>query len=185
MEKRRYYLLLTIAVAAAVFTVNIATPLGFVDWIGYLFCLLLAYQWLSKRGIAIVTVSCSLLVVLDFFLSPVSMLHVDIDMANRVIGVVVLSVSSYLLIKRRNAEKERERIIGELREALDKVKSLSGMLPICASCKKIRDDRGYWEDVAAYITRHSEALFSHGLCPDCAKKAFEEFERFKKEGGLT
>lgn len=54
-----------------------------------------------------------------------------------------------------------------LQESLEKVKRLSGMLPICAGCKKIRDDNGYWEDVAVYIRDHSEAEFSHGLCPDC------------------
>ena len=60
--------------------------------------------------------------------------------------------------------------MGELQEALSKVKTLSGLLPICASCKKIRDDKGYWHQVGEYIRSHSEADFSHGLCPDCLKK---------------
>jgi DNA-binding response OmpR family regulator len=60
----------------------------------------------------------------------------------------------------------------ELEAALEKVKMLSGMLPICSSCKKIRDDTGYWSQVESYVQKHSEATFTHGLCPDCAKKYF-------------
>jgi len=74
----------------------------------------------------------------------------------------------------RAREKERENLILELTEALTEVKKLSGMLPICASCKKIRDDKGYWSQIEAYISDHSEAQFSHGICPDCAKKLYPE-----------
>ena len=72
-------------------------------------------------------------------------------------------------------EKEREHLILELTEAISDVKTLSGMLPICANCKKIRDDKGYWNQIEAYIGDHSEAEFSHGICPDCAKKLYPEF----------
>ena len=78
------------------------------------------------------------------------------------------------LNKRRQLEKEREKIITDLKEALIQVKTLGGMLPMCASCKKIRDDKGYWTQVEAYIQDHSEAQFSHGICPECAKKLYPE-----------
>jgi hypothetical protein len=58
---------------------------------------------------------------------------------------------------------------------LKQVKQLSGFIPICASCKKIRDDKGFWNDVAEYITEHSEAQFTHGLCPDCMKKWYPDY----------
>jgi DNA-binding response OmpR family regulator len=77
-------------------------------------------------------------------------------------------------IERKRIENEKERLIHELQEALAKVKLLSGFLPICASCKKIRDDKGYWNQIEAYISKHSEAEFSHGICPDCAKKLYPE-----------
>jgi PAS domain S-box-containing protein len=80
---------------------------------------------------------------------------------------------------RKEAEKERERLIRELNETLAKVKSLSGLLPICASCKKVRDDKGYWNQIEAYISDHSEAEFSHGLCPACAQKLYEELDRIQ------
>jgi PAS domain S-box-containing protein len=77
-------------------------------------------------------------------------------------------------LKRRQEQEEREKLIGELQEALAKVKTLSGFIPICASCKKIRDDKGYWNQIEAYISAHSEIEFSHSLCPECAKKLFPE-----------
>ncbi len=77
--------------------------------------------------------------------------------------------------ERKRVESERERLIHGLQEALAEVKTLSGLLPICASCKKIRDDKGYWNQIESYISEHSEAEFSHGICPECAKKLYPEF----------
>lgn len=72
------------------------------------------------------------------------------------------------------ATTEREKLIGELQEALAKVKKLSGFLPICSSCKQIRDDKGYWYQIEEYIKTHSEADFSHSICPDCAEKLYPD-----------
>jgi PAS domain S-box-containing protein len=72
--------------------------------------------------------------------------------------------------ERRNAEGERERLIGELQVALTHVRALRGLIPICAWCKKIRNDHGYWEQLELYLKNHSEADFTHGMCPDCARK---------------
>jgi PAS domain S-box-containing protein len=76
--------------------------------------------------------------------------------------------------ERKTAEHERERLIGELQDALAKVKSLSGLLPICASCKKIRDEVGKWHLLEVYIRNHTEADFSHGICPDCRKRLYPD-----------
>lgn len=88
--------------------------------------------------------------------------------------------------ERKHLEQERESLIQALQEALNNVKTLSGLIPICASCKKIRDDKGYWNQVEIFISNHSDVLFSHGYCPDCAARAYEELELLKKnkdEGG--
>ncbi len=77
--------------------------------------------------------------------------------------------------RRKNLEREREKLIADLREALANIKTLRGMLPICAACKKIRDDQGYWNQIESYIRDHSEAEFSHSICPDCAKKLYPEY----------
>jgi PAS domain S-box-containing protein len=79
------------------------------------------------------------------------------------------------ITERKNAETEKEKLIIQLQEALDKVKLLSGLLPICASCKKIKDDQGYWKQIEIYIRDHSEAEFSHGICPECARELYPEF----------
>lgn len=82
---------------------------------------------------------------------------------------------------RKQLEQEREGLINTLQETLSQVKTLKGLLPICANCKKIRDDTGYWQDVAVYIRDHSEAEFSHGICPDCIKSLYPEiYDKAKK-----
>jgi len=75
---------------------------------------------------------------------------------------------------RKVAELEKEQLIVELQAALGKVKLLSGFLPICAACKKIRDDKGYWNQIEQYISEHSEADFSHSICPECARKLYPD-----------
>jgi PAS domain-containing protein len=74
--------------------------------------------------------------------------------------------------QRRAADMAREKLVVELQDALARVHVLSGMLPICSSCKKVRDDDGYWEQVEVYVQRHSDAQFSHGLCPDCMRTLY-------------
>ncbi|MCE9616274.1 MAG: response regulator [Lentisphaerae bacterium] len=76
---------------------------------------------------------------------------------------IVLDMAIY----KHTMERERELLIHQLREALAHVKTLTGLFPICASCKKIRNDEGYWEKVEAYLTAHTDAHFSHGICPEC------------------
>jgi cytochrome c553 len=75
---------------------------------------------------------------------------------------------------RAEALAANEQLVEELREALANVKALSGMLPICAWCHKVRNDEGYWEQIEAYISARSEAEFSHALCPDCYARHFAE-----------
>ena len=79
----------------------------------------------------------------------------------------------------KNAYDELQNSNEELQAALDNVRTLSGMLPICSTCKKIRDDKGYWSGVETYISKHSEVLFSHGMCPECAAEAYSEIEKIK------
>jgi len=71
---------------------------------------------------------------------------------------------------------EREKLISELQKALDEIKTLRGIIPICGYCKNIRDDRGAWDIMESYITKHSDAEFSHGICPDCLKKQMDELD---------
>lgn len=79
------------------------------------------------------------------------------------------------ITKRKLAEIELKNERDNLLKALKEIKTLSGLLPICSSCKKIRDDKGYWNQIEAYISEHSKAEFSHGICPDCSQKLYSEF----------
>lgn len=76
--------------------------------------------------------------------------------------------------QRVQAEEARERLVVELTESLENVKTLSGLLPVCATCKRVRDDTGYWSKVETYIQKHSSAEITHGICPECSKKMIEE-----------
>ena len=92
------------------------------------------------------------------------------------LGKVLASVVAFRdITRRKETEAKRERLIVELRDALAKINTLRGLIPICASCKKIRDDQGFWNSIEKYIMEHSEAEFSHGICPDCAKKLYPEY----------
>lgn len=94
------------------------------------------------------------------------------------LGAPLLERSIRYAIERRRAQRERDNLIAELQTALAEVKTLSGLLPICASCKKIRDDQGYWQQVEVYLKQHSDAEFSHGFCPDCLQKLYPDiFEK--------
>lgn len=96
-------------------------------------------------------------------------------------GIAALLVSAFYVWNRRLAreieirrktEAEKEKLIGELTRALNEIKTLRGILPICSECKNIRDDKGYWTQIEDYISTHSEADFSHGLCPQCIDKLY-------------
>lgn len=93
------------------------------------------------------------------------------DCTNHSAGVVIIADD---ITDRKRSETEREKLIGELRAALHNIKTLKKLLPICASCKKIRDDQGYWDEVEKYIETYTDTKFSHGICPQCMKKLYPD-----------
>ena len=92
----------------------------------------------------------------------------DIDGVKYLVGI------GLDITDQKQVEIEKENLIAKLQDALSQVKKLSGFLPICASCKKVRDDQGYWNQIETYIKKHSEAEFSHSICPDCAKRLYPQ-----------
>jgi PAS domain S-box-containing protein len=93
------------------------------------------------------------------------------------------SVSGSILdiTERKQVEKDRDKLIADLQKSLSEVKTLRGFLPICSHCKNIRDDKGYWNQIESYIHKHSEAEFSHGICPECAKKYYPDMDIFSED----
>lgn len=93
-------------------------------------------------------------------------------------GFVALAVGIWMWIPQ--VVSNQKRIQEDLKKTKHQLSELQGLLPICSSCKNIRNDKGYWEELEEYIRKHSEADFSHGLCPDCIKKLYpEEYERMQ------
>lgn len=108
----------------------------------------------------------------DGLVIPVSVTVSPIkDDAGKIVGASSIARD---ITQRKQAEQERVELIQELTETLKQVKTLAGLLPICASCKRIRDDKGYWQQVETYISTHSDAVFSHGICPECFDRAQAE-----------
>ncbi|MBN1576337.1 MAG: hypothetical protein JW913_07295 [Chitinispirillaceae bacterium] len=89
-------------------------------------------------------------------------------------GAIIISED---ITERKNAEHDRITLINDLKRALDEVETLRGLLPICASCKKIRDDKGYWNHIEVYISNHTHVDFTHTLCPDCIRHFYPEYWR--------
>lgn len=103
-----------------------------------------------------------------------------------IVTIVVISISTAWIviltkeiIKRKKVQKEREKLIEELQDALSKIKTLSGLVPICSNCRKIRDGEGYWRQIEEYLEKHTDALFSHGICSDCAEELYGKEDWFK------
>jgi PAS domain S-box-containing protein len=106
------------------------------------------------------------------FIGEISASHVT-SAENQILGRVV-SFNDITL--KKEIENDREKLISKLQNALDTIKTLKGIIPICSYCKKIRNDKGAWDQMEAYISTHSEAHFSHGICPECFKKVMEDMD---------
>lgn len=94
--------------------------------------------------------------------------------------LVKSQVDANLLVRSIRYAIEREKLSSQLRQAMTQIKTLSGLLPICAACKNIRDDQGFWHQVEEYVRAHTDAEFTHGLCPKCAAKLYPEYYKADK-----
>jgi len=158
--------------------------IGLVDYVtGYEIGISLFYLipisfavWVGGRPLSIIISFLSILTItLADFMAGKELHHFFVESWNLLIHLGFFAVYAIVLSLVKADLDERKMLINELRKALSEVKQLSGFLPICASCKKIRDDEGYWNQIESYISAHPEAQFSHGICPECAKKLYSEF----------
>jgi PAS domain S-box-containing protein len=114
--------------------------------------------------------------------------EIQVELRTRVVWsedgrVLGLQGATRDITERKRAEAERDKVIQELTLALAEVKQLSGMLPICAQCKKVRDDHGYWNQIETYLSEHTEATFTHGVCPECAAAFRQEMQARRDQKG--
>lgn len=126
-----------------------------------------------------------------WLLAQLFLQHPLMDLLHWIVGVISASVVSIVLhaitnrltwmqarlrVRDKRLMERHRRTAAELKEALDNLHTIRGLIPICSSCKKIRDDTGYWQQVEQYVEAHSEAAFTHGLCPVCEHSLRDEFE---------
>ena len=98
---------------------------------------------------------------------------------NTIVHFGFFIVVVYLIAQERIISDNNKLLIGRLQQSLDEIRTLSGLLPICSACKKIRDDDGYWKQLEHYISEYTDAKFSHGICPDCKEKLYPGFGKSK------
>ena len=155
----------TALLACIIFTVDLLLPLGVAVGVLYTTLVLLAMWSPHRRFIFLVAAVVSVLTVLDFFLSPGDAHWMALS--NRVLSLFTIWVTAVLSFLHKRAQEERERLIFELQDSLDHIKTLRGLLPVCVSCKKVRNGQGYWKSIDTYVSERSEAQITHGICPDC------------------
>ena len=100
-------------------------------------------------------------------------------------GKALLHSIIHDITERKRTEEQKDRLVSNLQKTLSEVKTLQGFLPICSHCKKIRDDKGYWNQIESYINKHSDTEFSHGICPECANKYYPDMDLYDDNGEIT
>jgi hypothetical protein len=159
-----------------IFVTDMGIPLGVAVGVLYIIPVLLSLWCSQRQSSYVLALVSSLLIAVAYIYSPPGG-PTWISLSNRALSVLAVCSTAVLVMQRKGLEEMTEKAIALREKALEEVKILSGFLPICASCKKIRNDQGYWTQIEVYIRDHSEAQFSHGICPECAKKLYPELYR--------
>jgi len=149
-------------------------PLGVAIAVLYNTVVLVALQSNRKKFILAVAIVASLFTICPVFQkTPIDEMWKAV--CNRSLALFSIWVACYLGLQKKNLEEKRANTLRERERAWEEVRVLRGFLPICASCKRIRDYEGSWTLIEKYISEHSEAEFSHGLCPECTRKLFPDY----------
>jgi hypothetical protein len=146
---------------------DILTPLAIADWLLEVILVWVASVWGDRREIRIVAAIASAAVIPGLWSSPVTDTPFWMGALNRLAAIVVMWTMAHVAHRHRSAEEAQ-------RKAAAHIKVLSGLLPICAACKAIRNERGEWHRLENYLSANSEAQLTHGLCPPCAARYREE-----------
>ncbi len=153
-------LLYLVAFPGAV-ALDIVTPLGVADWLLEVILVWIASFWGSQRETGVVTAIATLTIIGGMWTSPAATVPFWMGALNRLVATVVMWTIANAANRRRAAEEAQRRARAEIR-------ILQGLLPICAACKSIKTKEGEWQRLESYLTTHSEAQLTHGLCPACA-----------------
>ena len=137
-------------------------------------------SWLVSRSAGFIMSAISTVTLMTAnFLAGKVIVSYFIYSWNIFVHVGFFLIVAYLTSDEKIISDNNIMLIGKLQKSLDEIKTLSGLLPICSACKKIRDDDGYWKQIEHYISEYTDARFSHSICPDCKEKLYPEFGRNK------
>jgi hypothetical protein len=151
--------------AVAVLVLDAMTPLGLAVWVLQVVLVWVATLWASRRQMIMVAAVCATFIVLGFWLSPKTGRMTWVDQSNVLLGLGTVSALTHSCLRRMTTEDARRNAAEELGQM---VRILSGLLPICVWCKKIRNEAGTWEELEHYIRNHSRSEFTQGMCQECA-----------------
>jgi len=157
------------ALMTGVLLLDHAFPSGVAIDVLYIAPVLLTLRTPGNRLTVWTAVLCSVLIVAGYFVSSPGTEPWKV-IFNRIIAVAAVWLCVLFGLHNKAIAAAREAAVRGREKALEEIKILSGLLPICAWCKKVRDDQGYWTQIEAYISSRSQATFSHGICPDCKQK---------------
>ena len=163
---------------------DVLIPLGVAAGVPYVSVVLISL-WAPKKNFTIITaVISTVLTIVGFFYSPMGGEMWKV-LFNRALALFAIWVTAFLTLQRKVIEDKRVEAVLQREKILEDTKVLRGLLPICASCKKIRDDKGYWNQIETYIENHSDAHFSHGICQDCTEKLYGDQKWYKNRKRKT
>lgn len=160
----------TVALAVAIFMVDLLVPLGVAMGVLYVVPILIALRSPQPRFVFGAALACTILTILGFILGPPGGI-LWMGIANRALSIFAIWVTAILSLQQKEAEEQ--------------IQLLRRLLPICSSCKKIRDDQGYWNQVERYLETHTRVVLTHSICPECVEKWYPELhpelaERYPK-----
>lgn len=159
-------ILLCFGVAIGIMVLDLFVPLGVAAGVPYVLVILLSLWSPGRRLPIYMAMLTSCFVIVGFYFSPQGGAQWQV-ISNRALAVFAIWVTAILSLQRR-------RFLDEKLDALSELKILRGLLSICASCKKIREDSGQWTPIESYVHEHSEASFSHGICPECEQRLYPD-----------
>jgi hypothetical protein len=164
----RVVLTLIGAVAALVF--DALTPVGLAAWLFQVILVWIASLWANRGQLIAIAAACATFTVLAFWFSPGIGPARWVDLSNLLLSLGAMGVITHTCLRQRATEDARRKAAEELKQSQATVGILSGLLPICAWCKRIRNEAGAWEELETYIHNHSHAEITHGLCQECSTR---------------
>lgn len=158
-------------ISSLIFLADLSTAHGIAAGIPYVTVVLISL-WSPRRFFTLfVAFCCSMLIITGLIYSADKAMFSQ-ELFDRFLAIFTIWATAFLTLMRKYDAARREKAIAEKEKAMEEVRVLKGLLPICSGCKKIRDDQGEWNHIEDYISTHSEADFSHGMCPHCSKTMY-------------